>query len=295
MGCDGPKRAYYSREVGKSGKRGITFNRNLSLSGIGFMVPCQQCIGCRLEHSRQWAIRCMHEKRMHNASEFLTLTYDDDHLPWADREPTLVRRDPQLFLKRLRKKFGGGIKFYGCGEYGETTFRPHYHLLLFGMEFPDKKFYKKSPTGENLYWSPVCEELWPDGFNVIGDVTFESAAYCARYVTKKVTGDMARAHYGFRVPEFPMMSRNPGIGMKWFEKYGKEAYAHDSVIMNGKEVRPPRFYDTKFELVDSDRLELLKAKRKRAALKHRADNTPERRRVKEAIKYAKLAMFRREA
>lgn len=298
MGCAQPLVGYRSKDIGRSGKRGITFNRNASFSGVPIPLPCGQCIGCRLEHSRQWAIRCMHEKRMFMFNSFVTLTYDNAHLP---KGGTLVRRDPQLFLKRLRKEYGKGIRFYGCGEYGELSRRPHYHFILFNFQCPGLKYYKSVAMGEKLYTSDAIAKLWPFGFNVVGDVSFKSCAYVARYVTGKIKGDNAKEHYlsvstdgevTDLLPEFSMMSRRPGIGAAWFAKYGSETYEWDSVIMNGKEVRPPRFYDTRFELVDSHRLGKLKEKRRRAAVLQKDDNTTARRMVKEQV--ARLNLKQRE-
>lgn len=291
MPCYAPLSAYYAREVGRSGKRGITFDRNSAYSGVRLSLPCGQCVGCRLERSRQWAIRCMHERALYDRNVFLTLTYDDDNLPAGG---TLVKRDLQLFMKRLRKAYGKGVRFYACGEYGERTLRPHYHLLLFNCDFEDKVFYKRAKRGERLYTSEIVRRLWPKGFNVLGDVSFDSAAYVARYILLKRTGDRSAEHYAGRLPEFTLMSRRPGIGARWFEKFHVEAYAWDSVVMNGRKIRPPRFYDTRFEVVDSARLAELKVKRRRKALVHRSDNTPRRRRVRELVQLKRLALANRE-
>lgn len=278
MPCFAPITAYYSADVGASGKRGIVFSSTASHSGAPLRLPCGQCVGCRLERARQWAVRCMHEKQLHADNVFLTLTYDNEHLPPGG---TLVKRDLQLFMKRLRKEKGSGIRFYGCGEYGSHTCRPHYHIILFNCDFGDKRYYKPAKGGERLYSSPMVAELWPNGFNVIGDVTFDSCAYVARYIAKKISGPGAVAHYGSRIPEFTVMSRRPGVGSGWFERFGEHAYKFDSVVINGREVRPPRFYDTRFDVIDPEALAVLKVKRRREALRHREDNTPERRRVRE--------------
>lgn len=298
MGCAQPLVAYRSKEIGPTGKRGITFNRNASFSGIPFEVPCGQCMGCRLEHSRQWAMRCMHEKQMHANNVFLTITYDDKHLPFGG---TLVRRDPQLFLKRMRKMYGKGIRFYGCGEYGELSRRPHYHFILFNYAADDKKFYKRTKSGEDLFTSAAIQRVWPFGFNVVGDVSFKSCAYVARYVTGKFKGDNAKEHYMSvttdgevidLLPEFSMMSRMPGIGSTWFAEFGEHSYKWDSIIMNGKEVRPPKFYDNRYEILDSAGLLKLKQKRRRAAVLNASDNTRPRRIVKEQV--ARLNLLKRE-
>lgn len=300
MVCYNPLTAFYSREIGKSGKRGITFSRNNSLSGEPLKLPCGQCIGCRLERSRQWAIRCMHEAKLHDRNCVVTLTYNDDSLPATG---SLVKRDLQLFMKRLRKKHGKGIRFYACGEYGEINRRPHYHCILFNHDFDDKKPYKKSVVGDQLWTSNIAERIWGNGFAVIGEVSFESCAYIARYIVDKMTGPLAADWYSYVdadgeiisvVPEFTNMSRRPGIGSGYFDKFGAEVYIHDSVIMRGKEIRPPRFYDVKFEAIDAARLSKLKLKRRREALKHQADNTPERRRVKETVAVLGLNMWKRD-
>lgn len=304
MVCYGPLTAYRSKDVGASGKRGITFQRNASHSAVAIKLPCGQCTGCRLERSRQWAMRCMHEKQLHEESCFITLTYDDDALP---KGGTLVKRDLQLFMKRLRKLWsaydGRTVRFYACGEYGERFGRPHYHAILFGCDFPDRKFFKRNARGEALYTSETLGKLWPCGHNSLGAVTFDSAAYVARYVMKKVTGDVAEDYYTSidadgvvynRVPEFTNMSRRPGIGSEWFARFGKKAYEFDSVVMNGKEVRPPRYYDGLYEVVDARRLEVLKRKRRRKALSHKEDQTSRRLRVREIVTESKLKLSKRE-
>lgn len=158
-------------------------------------VPCGQCVGCRLERSRQWAVRCVHESQMHKENCFITLTYAPEHLP-ADQ--SLHYRDFQLFMKRLRKRFSGKvIRFYMCGEYGENFGRPHFHACLFGHNFDDLTLWKVQ-NKQKLYRSKTLEELWPFGHSSVGTVTFESAAYVARYIMKKVTGEAAELHYTFR-------------------------------------------------------------------------------------------------
>lgn len=286
MTCNFPLTAYFTRD--DAGNRGVTFSRNASLSGAPLRLPCGQCTGCRLDRSRQWAMRCMHERRMHDVASFVTLTYEK-----MPKDCSLNKRDLQLFNKRLREAVGK-FRFYACGEYGERLGRPHYHSILFGLDFADKKKWKKNGRGEQLYTSDVLERTWSHGFCSIGDVSFDSCAYVARYCMAKVLGDKAAAHYGKRIPEFCLMSRRPGIGFAYYGKYGDEVYAHDSVICNGVEVAPPRYYDGKYELVDAAHLERLKVVRRQEARKFRADNTPDRRKVREKVMIAKLNLHRRE-
>lgn len=300
MPCFHPLTAYYSKDVGSSGKRGIVFNKHVSLTGVPFQLPCGRCIGCRLERSRQWAVRCMHENKLHSHSAFVTLTYDPKNVPEGG---SLVKRDLQLFMKRLRKKFGRDIRFYGCGEYGDTDERPHYHLLLWNVQFPNLRHVATTKKGgKMLYTSDALSELWPQGFHWIGDVTFESAAYVARYIVKKVTGAPACDHYQRmtvdgeiidREPEFTVMSRRPGVGSAWFDRYHSEVYAHDSVIARGRECKPPRFYDIRFELLDTMRMEEIRKSRRRRALANKADSTEQRLRVREACELKRLAFYQK--
>lgn len=284
MTCLGPLTAY--RPKAGSGDKRLVFDKRKSETGIAIKIPCGQCAGCRLESSRQWAMRAMHEKQMHNRSAFLTLTYNDKCLPPGG---SLSLDDYQKFMKRLRWKLGP-VRFLGCGEYGDTTRRAHYHILLLNCDFTDKLFHKLSPSGARLYVSRTLDALWSDergnlGHSLIGDVEFDSCAYVARYVMKKIKGQDV---YGERLPPFLTMSRNPGLGATWFEKYGGQAYNWDSVIVNGMEVRPPKFYDSKVKSLDPDKIELLKKRRRRKAAMHKADNTVRRLRVREVVMMAKL-------
>lgn len=178
--------------------------------GIGYMsYPCGQCIACRLNKVRDWTIRLMHENRFHDHSVFLTLTYDEEHLP-EDR--SIHKEDVQNFMKRLRN-YRSGIRFFACGEYGEKYSRPHYHLIIFGLSIDDPLFkgkvYDRKSKGYYLL-SP----LWKNGNMYLGDVTYSSCRYVASYVNKKQLGKKGKQFYEDNklVPEFTLMSRRPGIG-----------------------------------------------------------------------------------
>ncbi|QCQ84586.1 replication initiator protein [Blackfly microvirus SF02] len=286
MACFGRLTAYYGKEINAlTGKRSLVFDERKAHSPVPIRVPCGTCIGCLMARRRQWAVRCMHEKRMHSASAFVTLTYAD--LP---ADGSLRKEDLQLFMKRLRARRPTGLRFFACGEYGETTLRPHYHLLLFNTDFPDQRFYKSSPAGEPLYVSAELSDLWPAGSNAVGALTFGSAAYVAGYVTKKITSPLLVG----AVPPFVVMSRRPGLGATWFERFHPEAYKHDSAIMKGREVGLPRFYDDRFDLVDSKRLARIKRLRRARAREHPEDNTLRRLRVREEFEQRKSEMFARE-
>jgi len=291
--CFSPLKGYRSHTKNANGKRPIVFKTSLAYSDVHVTIPCGQCVGCRLERSRQWAIRCAHEASLYEDNCFITLTYDDAHLP-ADH--SLDVRHFQLFMKRLRKKYGSEIRFYHCGEYGDLYGRPHYHACIFNHDFADKALWKTS-NGIPLYRSASLELLWPFGHSSIGSVTFESAAYVARYIMKKITGDPAASHYEFvdrygeihqRKPEYTTMSRRPGIGKKWLDKFQSDVFPDDFVLMNGKKIRPPKFYDSQYEIVDPDAFNSIKSKRKQKGFKHKENNTSQRLRVREKITLLKL-------
>ena len=215
------------------------------------------------------------------------MTYDDYNLP---EDMSLDVTHWQKFMKRLRKKTGSKMRYFHCGEYGETFARPHYHACLFGYDFPDKELWKMTGKDNDvpLYRSRTLEKLWPSGFATIGEVTFESAAYCARYTMKKVTGRAAEAHYRGRMPEYCTMSRKPGLGMGWFEKWKDDVYPHGFVVVNGKKVQPPKYYDMQYELLSERDMSRLRGERKRNAKKHSDNNTKERLDVRHTCQLLKL-------
>lgn len=265
-------------------------------------VPCGRCIGCRLERSRQWAVRCVHESRLYEQNCFLTLTYDKEHLPVSrSLDPVAFQR----FMKRLRKFSGPSVRFFACGEYGDEEGRPHYHACVFNFDFPDKKYLKTTKAGEKIYTSAILERLWPFGMCSIGAVTFESAAYVARYVCKKVTGDKAVEHYEYidpvsgevfnREPEFVRMSLKPGIGSHWFDRYGSQVYPADMVVMRGARAKPPKYYDRLYERDNPEVMELIRLQRALDGQEESVwlDNSPRRLRDKEAVVTAAMSQFSR--
>lgn len=287
MPCYKPLQAWRQPAGEAGGKPTIVFGRNHLQNydvGKSLDLPCGQCIGCRLERSRRWAVRIMHEKQLHDAACFITLTYDDKQLP---SDGSLQVKHFQDFMKRLRKGSSGPLRFFHCGEYGETTGRPHYHACIFGTDFAaDRIFYKSSKQGDALYNSPSLDKAWGHGHAVIGDLTFESAAYVARYCLKKVTGKDADEHYKGRTPEYVTMSRRPGIGHGWFQRYRQEVYPSDSVVLRGQEMLPPPFYDKLLEKTDPALYEKIKKQRNRAgkALSEREDSRTRRLMDREIVK-----------
>lgn len=222
---------------------------------------------------------------MHEDNCFLTLTYDDDHAP---KNHSLNLRDIQLFNKKLRKKIGK-FRFFHAGEYGNNTGRPHYHMCVFGYRPADLRLYKITSQGHRLYTSELIDETWGLGKCWIGDVSFESAAYVARYIVKKINGPAAADHYQGRAPEYTTMSRRPGIGSTWLEQYANDVYRHDSLVLRGKRMRAPRAYDRRLELTDPSLIERIKRRRK-ACLQERTD---EQLAVSAVVKTAQIASLRR--
>jgi len=272
------------------------------------LLPCGTCEWCLLERSRQWAVRCMHEAECHDANCMVTLTYDDEHLPRERyrlvngrvehlRAGSLALEDFQDFMKRLRKRFVlnrrmvhkpwpdgmvPGIRFFHCGEYGATYGRPHYHALLFGFEFPDRVSLGER-DGYPVWRSPILEALWPYGRSEIGSVTFESAAYVARYVMKKASAGVT--------DEYLTMSRRPGIGAEWWRRYGRETSSRGGVVVRGSLSGIPRSY--RKLLAESDLVsdEILKAKLSEV---ERPTNSRYSRLASGVILHQRLSTFTRE-
>lgn len=285
---------YHPLEGYRSGTGGITFGALNSGTGLPMRLPCGRCIGCRLERSRTWAMRMMHESKLHDHNCFLTLTYSDDHLPESG---SLDRKAFPLFMKRLRKS-GVKARYFHCGEYGDNTGRPHYHACLFGHAFQDDRKHWTNRNGLPVWRSDELERLWPFGHSEIGSLTFESAAYVARYVTKKITGDRAESHYEcvnpltgelYQIePEYATMSRRPGIGAGWFEKFSTDVFPSDEVIVNGKPCKPPRYYDERLRASDPEQFERIRASRR--LRRNREHETPERLQARETCAKARLSL-----
>lgn len=276
---------YHPASAFKCSDGSIVFTELSRYDIIGdIKLPCGQCIGCRIDRSREWSVRCLHEAKCWKENSFITLTYNEENLP---SDKSLQYRDFQLFMKRLRERTGLPVRFFMCGEYGELDQRPHYHALLFGYQFPDLQYWGKSPTGHPVYRSAILESLWTKGNSLIGNVSRESAGYVARYCMKKVTGDLADAHYNGRTPEFARMSLKPGIGAEFFRKYTSDVLPNDYVVADGIKVPVPRYYDKLFERSSGD-LEAVKERRIEFGLKHSDNNTPERLAVREEVAKAKL-------
>lgn len=303
MPCYHPVQAWKGEKTA-SGKRKLQFSPTGAV-GLPLEIPCGQCIGCRLRRAQDWATRCVHEAQFHDEKCFLTLTYSPESLPADGSVDVAVL---QRFIKRLRRALDPlRVRYFACGEYGGRTLRPHYHMLLFGYEFlGDRRLYKTTPHGYT-YTSEQLDTLWGLGQCVIGSLTSQSAGYVARYSLKKVTGDLAKRHYE-RVdpvtgeitsvaPEFVVMSRGGkserGIGYRFFNTFCGDLREDFAMVMNpdgANKVPIPKYYDKLFHEAE---LERRKAERKKRALKHRANQTPERLAVREEVKHAQLRALKR--
>lgn len=242
-------------------------------------IPCGHCIECYLNYSQQWANRCMLELTDYEPCEcwFLTLTYDNEHIPDINSDMfagTLLKEDLQKFWKRLRqfveRDVGerSRIRYFACGEYGTNTFRPHYHAILYGFPWVDLQPWSRSKSGFPLFRSTLLESIWKNGIVCLSPVTWETCAYTARYVMKKVDKSYDQKLYfeNNLEPEFITMSRRPGIGLSYYELNKDKIYKFDQIIIStmdgGKIIKPPKYYDSKFEVDDPIAYENIKIKRK---------------------------------
>jgi hypothetical protein len=206
-------------------------------------------------------------------------------------------------MKRLRKhiheKYNKKtIKFFHCGEYGEESLRPHYHAIIFNHNFSDRfLFSDRGP--EPLYTSPILDQLWGKGITSVGDFSFKSAAYVARYITKKITGELAHEHYKrfdtytgeitFVQPEYATNSQYLGKG--WYDKFKTDVYPSDEVIINGHKQVPPKYFDKLYEQENPNDFALLK--KKRITRINKFENSYERLEVRKIVKQAQLNQLKR--
>lgn len=234
---------------------------------------------------------------MHPDNCFITLTYDEVNIPSGG---TLVKSDLQKFFKRLRKLYSSiPIRYFSCGEYGDINNRPHYHAIIFGINFPDQVLFSTSAKSP-VYTSSILSTLWRHGFSTVGAANFETAAYCARYVCKKVTGKPADRHYESvdevtgevvsRLPEFALMSLKPGIGYSWFNNFTSDVFPSDQVVVRGNESCVPRYYDKLYERGGAD-LGAIKHLRTRRASRFKSEQLPDRLASREAVQKSRVSTF----
>lgn len=304
---------------GPDGKYHMKFNYNQDDAARFEVVqiPCGKCEGCRLDYSRQWANRIMLEAQYHEHSAFLTLTFDQDHVPIsytvdestgeAFEAQTLVKRDWQLFMKRLRKHFEPvQLRFFMCGEYGSKTLRPHFHAIIFGLEIPDLQLYSRGKAGKPYMSSEILNRIWGNGYVIVGDLSWKSAAYVARYCMKKAHGQDAKYFEKLgMLPEFTLMSRNPGIAYQWYQDHPDlydHAFINVSTEEGGQKFPPPKYFDRLREAEDPEFIAQLKKERKsfaEASMKAKLEGTDldawEYLAIEEAAKSARIKSLKRSA
>lgn len=281
----------------------MVFSPDQGYVDLPVTVGCGKCWGCRVKKTQEWAVRCVHEASLHEENSYLTLTYNNENLPKNGSLSKGKGSDLELFFKRLRRwLYPKKIRYYACGEYGGETQRPHYHVILFGYQFKDLEFLKYNRHGQPLFKSEKLEERWDNkGFCTIGAVTVQSAAYVARYCTKKLNGDALEkvnpltglkpyerfdSSSGEIVTvekEFSVQSTNPGIAMDWLKKHKDDIYQKDYFTIGGKKYQAPKFYDQKMEEWEPGEMAKVRARRKKYALENPEKNSRERLEAREAL------------
>lgn len=297
-------------------------------------VPCGKCLECTKRDMKGWTARALCEHSMHDCSCFVTITYNDEFLP---DDAGLCRSEVKAFTDRLRteikRKYNGRkIVIFGCGEYGGNPGdpvktpegRPHYHLCIFGFDFPDKTIFKMSDSGFPLYRSSFLERIWsrdgaPKGFCTVQNLEFGDMAYCAGYVDKKAlkkataakryeTPEAAQNYCGsvyfgkyvcsmkdgvFREAEFRIFPTRPALGRNWLDKYFSDAYPSGFIVIDGKKFTVPKYFDKIAKERNPEMFDKVKQERREKALLRVDENTPERRAVREELLRLKIEKTRK--
>lgn len=249
MSCFHPRAAWMPvRDLGE-GMRPVFRRPVVGADYQRLDLPCKKCAGCRLDTAREWGLRAAHEAQMHKWNCFVTLTYDQQNLPFRGM---LRVKDFDKFIVDLRNKYrdDDSIRYLGVGEYGSKYWRPHFHACLFGLWFDGSRPAGKSQAGFQNYESNILSDLWGKGRCVINLMSPEIAEYAARYSLKKVGGSDGYRRIDVRngveyklPPELMRVSNRPGIGRSWLEKHALDVFPHDYVITHkGKKAPVPRYY-----------------------------------------------------
>lgn len=297
MACTHPLDAY------KSPGGAIVFDSRRGYADLPLKLNCGRCIGCKIDRARAWTVRLLHEGQMHEKKCFITLTYDNENLP---NNLSLNVQDWQHFAKRVRKNLGP-LRYYHVGEYGSPDHtkacpanctsqhqRPHFHACIFGQDFQ----HKFTPQQQHSSKSKLLQNLWKMGFTTIGAFNEQTAAYCARYITTKITGEQANEHYErlnkdtgeiWQVkPEYSTMSLKPGIGKTWYQKYHTDIYPSDDLVINNKHYKTPQYYDELLKQQNPELYHQIIRNRKEYVHKHKENRTTERLATMETINKKKI-------
>lgn len=245
MTCSNPQHGF------RAANGGFTYARKMSPTGEALVVPCGHCKPCVASKVREWSLRIAHEASLHEVSIFATNTYRDECLP---PHRSLRMRDVSDFMKRLRDRLAPNrIRYFGCGEYGPQTLRPHYHLCLFGCDLPDKVPHRRTQGGVMVYTSKILTDAWGFGNVEFGELTREGGSYAAGYTLKKLESPLPAGFYDDRTDpdtgevyrlekERLTMSTNPGIGSGWLDAFDADVFPADHVVLDGQKHPVPRFY-----------------------------------------------------
>jgi len=271
-------------------------------------LPCGKCMDCKIRRTRDWVTRLTHEASLHEDNCYLTLTFSEDGLGLRELQRgthplDLDIKDWQLFAKRLRKA-AGPFRFFQVGEYGDENYRPHYHAVIFGQGFRNEGEKWVDEKGHPKWTGRTIEKCWPYGFHEIGEATPETLEYVAKYVQKKLYGKMREEalertdlqtgeHVTVR-PETASMSRGgrtgKGLGHGWWTQYRSDVFPDDFIVMNGKKRPTPRYYAEQLKKEDESAWSKIASQRLENANKRQADNTPERRNVREKVTAGKVKL-----
>lgn len=244
-----------------------------------FQIPCGKCIACRLENARQTAVRCVHEASMYEKNSFVTLTYSEENLKstklqYKDfqkfvkalrthiQDEHLKRMYPDVKTRELRRALhkernksneqnngndplhgthSSRISIFCAGEYGDKKKRPHWHALIFNWRPSDLVHKYTNHRGDKVFDSALLASLWTQGISEVGSVTFESAGYCARYASKKLSHGKDKTH------DYEPISRRSSkyaIGKTWLEKNWRDVFTHGYIILpGGIKTGVPRYYE----------------------------------------------------
>lgn len=239
MACFHQLPAWRSRSLTGERRFGITFQKSEAWTDLPMNLPCGKCIGCRIQRAQEWGTRVMNELKAAGPSAFVTLTYDDEHLPPGG---TLVPNDLKLFWLRLRRKHDKPFRYFACGEYGDKTNRPHYHAVVFGY-WPQHRVRIPGERNTPMYRSDELDRLWPHGQARLSPVTRENAVYIAKYTLGKYDEQGQPRDFGQRRAPYLTMSTHPGIGHYYAREHARALARFGGVRQRGGTLAAvPRYY-----------------------------------------------------
>lgn len=209
--------------ISETGKTPVTFKNRGSHLDADFLLPCGTCDGCAADKAMYWGIRMYHEAQLHDRNCFVTLTYRE--------APEKIQKDHlQKFFKRLRKRSTRRIRYFACGEYGEKTHRPHYHLALFNEDFLGGAY----SVNHQLYGNKILDRIWTYGNCVLSEFNLSTALYIAGYTAKKINDP----------DTFNLMSTRPPLGKEWARQNIDSMERIGAVMIEGQRFPiPPQYFN----------------------------------------------------